>query len=137
MGAFLLLSALFPLIISLAAIASADGDPIGPDASIIILPLLLWALNAVRLLIGGAWVGARTQGDVLFNLGGGVLLVDKGYLLIVVVTLEESLDTVPSEQYWVLSHLFSVIIFPLAIGIFGIKVVLFGWYERRFILHAV
>lgn len=55
-----------------------------------------------------------------------------GYVIIVVVAIEECLDTVPSEQHRVLPHLILIIVLPVRIRVLRIEVIFLGWDERRF-----
>lgn len=54
-----------------------------------------------------------------------------GYVIVVVVSIEECLDTVPSEQHRVLPHLILIIVLPVRIRILRIEVIFLGWDERR------
>jgi len=54
-----------------------------------------------------------------------------------VVSHEQCLDALPPQEQRVLSHLFSIVIFPLTIGILGIEVIFFGRNEGRLLFLLI
>lgn len=81
--------------------------------------------------MSGAWVDTRTLWNVLFNNGWGILRIEGSNVVIVVISIEQSLHTVPSEKHRCLPHLVFVVIFPITVCIFWIKIVLLRWDKWR------
>lgn len=94
------------------------------------IDVVAWVI--IWLLICSAWVGTWTLRNMFFYNCWGVFLINCSDFLIVIITVEKSLNTVSPQKHRILPHLVCVVIFPLAICIFGIKVVLLGWNERWF-----
>ena len=59
----------------------------------------------------------------------GTVLTDLRNHLIMIISHEQLLHTRPLQKRLVLLHLFGIGVLPLAVGIFGVEVVFFGWDE--------
>ena len=60
-----------------------------------------------------------------------VLCAQGCQLIVVIVTVKEGLNAVPSQDNRILPHLLSTVILPFAVRILCIEIVFFRWYKGR------
>lgn len=63
--------------------------------------------------------------------GRRVLGIDCRYVVVVVISVEEGLHAVASEEHRVLTHLLLAIVLPVTVRVLRIEIVLIGRHERR------
>ena len=97
----------------------------------IFFPYLVWVFRR-RFLETGTCLGTlRFLWLILFYYITLILDSFCSHVVIIVVPIEESLNTISPQKKRVLSHLFLIVVLPLTVCILGIKIVFFWRYERR------
>jgi hypothetical protein len=81
-------------------------------------------LGSGILCIRAKNVATCTTGDMLFNHARRrVLCIERSYVIIVIVPIEEGLHAVSSKEKGILAHLLLIIVLPIAVSILGVEVV--------------
>ena len=74
---------------------------------------------------------------LFYHSGWRILSVYRSDVVIMIIAVKECLYTVSSKEERVLFHLFLVVVFPVAVCVLRIKVVLIWWNEWRGYLPIV